>query len=74
MFNICVAQIRLYMLMQMRFTIPQEKNTTQITILQPLFIKSNQMLAFDDRGKPEDPEETSSSRAENQQTQTKHDV
>ena len=74
MFNICVAQIRMYMLMQMRFTIPQETNTTQITILQSLFNKSNQMLAFDERGKPEDLEETSWSRVENQQTQTKHDV
>ena len=54
----------------MCFTIPQETNTTQITILQSLFNKSNQMLAFDERGS----DETSWSRVENQQTQTKHDV
>ena len=37
----------------MRFTILEEINIAQITILQLLF--TNQMLVFDERGKPEYP-------------------
>ena len=39
-----------------------------------LRIKSNQMLVFGERGKPEYPKKTSHSRVENQQTQSTYDT
>ena len=71
MFNSSMAQTSMNMLIWMRSTIPQETNTTEITILQLVFNKSNQMLAFDERKKPEYP---GGNRVENQQTESKHDV
>ena len=50
-------------------TILQEINIAQITILQLLFNKSNQMLVFDERGNRSTRGETSQSRVGNQQTQ-----
>ena len=58
----------------MRFTILEEINIAQIIIFTIIIHKSNQMLVFDERGKPEYPGETSHSRVENQQTQSTYDT
>ena len=56
MFNISIVQISMWIWSNALYNSKGNQiNIAQITILQKLFLfnKSNQMLVFDDRGKPE---------------------
>ena len=79
MFNISTAQISMWIWSNALYkSRGNQINLAQITILQLMFNKSNQMLIFDERGKPEYGGRggggTSQSRVENQQTQSTYDA